>query len=276
MNKNKHVAIIGLGWLGLPLAESLMEKGISVSGSVSSEEKAKMMRSKGIEAYSLSLDADQVMGETNWLRQASLLVFNIPPKRVLGEDFHPRQVVNFLNTLPFLKNIPWIYISSTSVYGEVEGFVEEKDCVARISPSDHALVRTEAYLENQVHELAVLRCGGLTASDRVIAPYFWKRLSAGQEIADDPINYVHKEDVVNAISLLIEAPKTGTWNLVAPKHPLKSEYTKAWAEKMGIIAEYQSKEHLWHVSKGKWVDGNLIHRELGFKYLYEDPCQFAI
>ncbi|MGB5275232.1 MAG: NAD(P)-binding domain-containing protein [Flavobacteriaceae bacterium] len=52
---NKRIGILGCGWLGLPLAESLLKKGYRIHGSTTSEEKIEMLQHKGIDAFLVSL-----------------------------------------------------------------------------------------------------------------------------------------------------------------------------------------------------------------------------
>ena len=51
----KSVAIVGLGWLGLPLALHLKELGWYVKGSKQSPEDAQKLHQLGIETYPFSL-----------------------------------------------------------------------------------------------------------------------------------------------------------------------------------------------------------------------------
>ncbi len=50
-----QISILGCGWLGVPLAESLIKKGFSIKGSTTSEEKIEILTKKGIEAFLISI-----------------------------------------------------------------------------------------------------------------------------------------------------------------------------------------------------------------------------
>ena len=52
-----QVSILGCGWLGLPLAKSLIEKGFSVNGSTTSVEKIPILESLGIQTSIVTLSA---------------------------------------------------------------------------------------------------------------------------------------------------------------------------------------------------------------------------
>ena len=47
----KVVSVIGCGWLGFPLAKLLINKGFSVKGSTTQQEKISLLENAGIEAY---------------------------------------------------------------------------------------------------------------------------------------------------------------------------------------------------------------------------------
>ena len=51
----KKVAIIGLGWLGMPLALSLMSRGFDVVGSKTTPDGVDAARMLGIECYQLEM-----------------------------------------------------------------------------------------------------------------------------------------------------------------------------------------------------------------------------
>lgn len=54
----KKVAIIGLGWLGLPLALELMRSGMDVVGSKTTPDGVNAARMSGIDCYQLLLTPD--------------------------------------------------------------------------------------------------------------------------------------------------------------------------------------------------------------------------
>ena len=56
----KKVAIVGLGWLGMPLALSLMARGWQVTGSKTTDDGVGAARMCGIDSYPLRLDPQLV------------------------------------------------------------------------------------------------------------------------------------------------------------------------------------------------------------------------
>ena len=81
----KQISILGCGWLGLPLAKSLIANGFSVNGSTTSKEKISILEKSGVNPFMISLSAEVVLEETitsieNFLSNSKLLVIDIPPK----------------------------------------------------------------------------------------------------------------------------------------------------------------------------------------------------
>ena len=84
------------------------------------------------------------------------------------------------------------------------------------------------------------------------------------------VNLVHLEDVISAITLLLQAPKGGhIYNLCAPDHPTRAEFYTLMARQMNLDAPaFRTEGQNGH---GKLVDGNRICNELGFEYQYPNP-----
>ncbi|RZJ28768.1 MAG: short-chain dehydrogenase, partial [Flavobacterium sp.] len=54
-----EISILGCGWLGLPLAKSLIQKGYSVKGSTTSENKVDVLQANNIDPFVISLSEDK-------------------------------------------------------------------------------------------------------------------------------------------------------------------------------------------------------------------------
>ena len=79
MNKKK-VSILGLGWLGLPLAHELMLLGFDVNGSTTNELKRVKIQEEGLQSYFVKLTEGGVQGKIQDLfLDTDILILNIPP-----------------------------------------------------------------------------------------------------------------------------------------------------------------------------------------------------
>lgn len=63
----KKVAIVGLGWLGMPLAMSLSARGWQVTGSKTTQDGVEASRMSGIDSYLLRMEPELVAILTIWM-----------------------------------------------------------------------------------------------------------------------------------------------------------------------------------------------------------------
>ena len=93
----KSVAIVGLGWLGLPLALHLKELGWCVKGSKQSPEDAQKLHQLGIETYPFSL-SDEMTSLSDNIRplfNVDALILTLPPGRFYYQKYCEN--ISFLN-----------------------------------------------------------------------------------------------------------------------------------------------------------------------------------
>lgn len=87
----KRVAIVGLGWLGMPLALSLSARGYQVTGSKTTRDGVEAARMCGIESYQLHLQPELVCDSEDLeaLLNVDALVVTLPARRSgEGDDFY--------------------------------------------------------------------------------------------------------------------------------------------------------------------------------------------
>lgn len=267
----KTISILGCGWLGLPLAEKLIGSGCAVRGSTTTPDKLSLLTEKGIEPFLIRFrpwpDGDDV---TRFL-QTDVLIVNIPPKAgAMGDSFHPQSIRTLLEHLPAGTPPCIIYISSTSVYPELNREVVETDVVLPEESAAPALVEAEQ-LMLQTGNSTVLRCAGLMGYDRIPGKYVAGK--KGLTTGGIPVNYVHRDDTVRIIQHLIETPRPGqTFNVVAPEHPTREAvYRKSCADfgyELPTFAEPSEPVPYKVISGGK------LNEELQYRFLFPDPLAF--
>ena len=77
--EREKIAILGCGWLGLPLAKSLLSKGYKVKGSTTSESKLEVLKNAGISPFQIQLEAHQIIGNIeDFLKETDVLVIDLP------------------------------------------------------------------------------------------------------------------------------------------------------------------------------------------------------
>lgn len=270
------ISILGCGWLGLSLGKHFFENGFVVKGSTTKAEKEAILKENSIESFRIQLNP-QIVGENvdNFLSSETLLI-NIPPRISFQKtDAHVEQISNLL---PFIKISPIkniIYISSTSVYPELNREIFEEDVITPEQSASPTMIKTEILLKdfckNSGINLTILRCGGLMGYDRIPAKYFsgWKGLTTG----DIRVNYVHRDDVIKIIETIIEKNIWNeTFNIVSPIHPTRKEiYTKNCEELGFEMPEFimpTEPQPFKIISPEKWLKSSK------YSFIYTNPLDY--
>ncbi|STY62525.1 GDP-L-fucose synthase [Mannheimia haemolytica] len=257
----KKLTILGLGWLGLPLAEALQNKGWCVAGT------KRTITDLSIECYPLDLNALAVISEIEQLLAADALVIALPPSQISPENYLCGiQTLVSLAIDKGLKHL--IFTSSTSVLPMESGVFDENATV----DSANLLVKMENWLLNQPISCDILRLAGLVGKKR--HPVFYLAGKQNLSGAGQPVNLVHLEDCITAISLLLEQPNgKRIFHLCAEQHPSRKDYYGEIARRFGLADLHFSEENQPLV---RVVKADKICQELGFRYCYPDPYQFKL
>jgi nucleoside-diphosphate-sugar epimerase len=226
----KKISILGCGWLGLPLAKKLIEKGNSVKGSTTSENKLSILESFKINPFLVTLESESVSETINdFLAESDILIIDIPPKlRGNNPDTEKKVFVEKItNLIPFIEKSSVkkvLFVSSTSVYGNGNGLITEKTNPNPDTESGKQLVLAETVLENNSgFNTTVIRFGGLIGEDRQPV----KHLSGKENLEnpDAPVNLIHQNDCIGVILEIINQSKWNEiYNAVAPFHPTREVY----------------------------------------------------
>ena len=231
-----QISILGCGWLGLPLAKSLLQNGFSIKGSTTSLEKISLLKSEGITPFLVRLEEQQISASVaDFLADSQILIINIPPKLRGGstENF----VAKITTLLPFIENSTVekvLFVSSTSVYGEDNEFVSEVTALNPDTEGGRQLAIVENVLQkNSRFQTTILRFGGLISDDRNPVRFLSGRENI--ENPDTPINLIHQDDCIGIIEKIIALNSWDeTYNAVAPFHPTRQEYYTQKATELNL------------------------------------------
>jgi nucleoside-diphosphate-sugar epimerase len=228
-----NVAVIGCGWLGFPLAKTLIKKGYSVFGSTTSSEKITFLESHNISSVVFNIyEKETFVNLDSILAKTELLILTIPPKQRSALNNYAESIAAFLAYIKQFQIRNIIYTSSTSVYPETNDFhtvTEESDTFLE---TDNQLVATETLLQKNFNSL-ILRLGGLVGMDRHPVKY----LAGKSELKnpDAPVNLVHIDDVIESIAICLEKNITNEiLNVVNPFHPKRKDYYISKAKELGL------------------------------------------
>ncbi|WP_016600266.1 SDR family oxidoreductase, partial [Yersinia pestis] len=270
-------AIIGLGWLGMPLAQSLSRRGIDVVGSKTTPDGVDAARMSGINCYPLVLTPELICepDDLAQLMAVDALVITLPASRTTAGGDHYFQAVQQVVDSALAFGVPRIiFTSSTSVYGETRGRIKESSPLQPVTVAGKTLMALEQWLHQLPHtSVDILRLAGLVGTDR--HPGRFLAGKTGVKGGSQGVNLVHQEDVIAAIELLLNRPKGGhLYNLCAPIHPRKRDFYPACARALQLTPpEFAVEEQ---EGANREIDGSKICSELGFEYLYPDPSRMPL
>lgn len=231
-----NIGITGCGWLGLPLAQSLLAHGHTINGTTTSEEKIAILETSGIVPFHIRLSENGIHGNIHdFLSNLEVLIINVPP------NLRGTTTENYVDKMRHLhlalKNSgikKVIFISSTSVYGSASGELTED---IRPEPSTEAgrqlLASENLFRNDRSLSTTIIRFGGLIGPNR--HPVY--QLSGRKNLTngDQPINLIHLNDCIRVVRSVL---KKDLWdhifNAVYPYHPSKREYYTSEAEKRGL------------------------------------------
>ena len=248
---SNRIGVLGCGWLGLPLAISLLKDGCIVFGSTTSEGKIPKLKEAGIIPFVIKLNEKGIEGRIHdFLNNLDVLIIDFPP-RLRGKN--PESLVKKIELLHHeikrstVRKI--IFVSSTSVYGSEQGEVDEKTTPKPTSESGRQLLESEAILGGNMDlQTTIVRFGGLIGPDR----HPVTMLSGRENLSNgnDPVNLIHRDDCILLITTILKENYWGEiFNGVYPSHPPKAEYYTSEAKKRGIVPPKYSPSALTQLKK---------------------------
>ncbi|MEY2922044.1 MAG: hypothetical protein RL108_666 [Bacteroidota bacterium] len=273
----KHISILGCGWLGLPLAKSLLQKGYLISGSTTSENKIPMLHNAGITPFLICLSEEKLEGEMDYfLKNSEILIIDIPPKlrgnaldtsTALSKTF----VKKIQNLIPFIENSSVkkvLFVSSTSVYADENVTITEESIPNPDTESGKQLLEAEVLLQsNENFQTTVIRFGGLIGADRHPIQFLSGKTQI--ENPEAPINLIHHEDCIGIIEKIIQKARNEhfNWNetfiAVAAFHPTRKEYYTQKAIELNLALPHFNESK---PSIGKLISSEKVEHILGYSF----------
>ena len=243
----KKILVIGVGWLGKQIVESLMNKGFTVAISSRSKEKLNGYCENCIK-ISVSFNHGNCIFSED-ISQYEQVIICLPPVPA-----YAKIIQSILSKLSPSTRI--IFTSSTGIYEESAEIINENSKIKQ----DHILWHAEKIIRSRSSYI-ILRLGGLIGPGRhPVTHLLTKPFLEGGENA---VNLIHSFDICSAIlHLLKDTKQQSTYNLVYPIHPSKGAYYTEAAKVLAgkkLVVDYKLIEH-------KQVDGSKIVEELGFDY----------
>lgn len=259
----KTISILGAGWLGLPLAETLKNNGYTVRVTTTTPSKMNTFAAKGLDAFLVSDTHFKEDELHEFFRGTDVLIITIPPNRAAGGDEYVKSIAKFL---PFIgqhciKDV--LFTGSTTVYLSLSGLVNEDTPITPVALMDRQIVEIEnLLLQNTAFNATILRLGGLIGEDRHPVTFMAMRPEIAE--ANEPVNMVHRDDIIRFVQELVKKKlPNAVFNVVAPVlDDKRAFYTKAAKEfKVTLPAFVDST-----APKMRRVDGTRIVKHTGVSY----------
>jgi nucleoside-diphosphate-sugar epimerase len=263
------IAMLGCGWLGLPLAKSLVAAGYPVVGSTTTPKQLLTLRDAGIRPYLLRLGPDFSDTDADtlgaMLAGVEVLVLNIPPSKA-GAGSYPALLrpVGSAVAAAGVKHV--LFISSTSVYPDEPRRMIEADAVASTEAASDLLRAEGQFISAQEQwQTTVVRLSGLIGPERAPGRFLAGRRDLPN--GDAPVNLIHRHDCIGLLISIIQQQAWGyTFNASAAQHPSRREFYPAAARQLGLEAPAFQAES----ATGKLIDSTLIRQTLGYQFQYDD------
>jgi nucleoside-diphosphate-sugar epimerase len=275
-----RVLIVGCGYVGLSLGQTLVAQGHSVVGIRRSKDADPELRAAGIEPAHLDItqpdELGQLAGPFDWI------VNTVASTRNGGPDdyrqvYHQgtRNLLDWLATKPPRK---FLYTSSTAVYGQNDGsLVKESSPTDPSAPTAKVLVETESLLLEAARDqfpAVVLRVAGIYGPDR--GHLFKQYLNNEARIPGQGLrllNMIHRDDLVGAIiTALVHGRQGEIYNAVDNEPVAQIHFFRWLSETLGKNMppfgpedpEADRKRALTH----KKVSNRKLTMELGYRFKY--------
>ncbi len=251
----KSITIIGLGWLGEACAHYFIAKGYEVKGT-----KRMPTQLSTIKTYKWEL-GDDFPKEA----QADYMLISIASKEIELDKFQ-----KLFTELKHLQVKKIIFISTTSVYNACQGELkEQQDLREHLHTNKHFEV-SNLFLET-LPNAVVLRLSGLVGPNRNPAKF----LSGRKDLpnANQKINLVHQQDVINIIELCIEKNLEGVYNVCSSAHPTRKEFYSKVCEKFNLTSpEFNEVEN----EQLRWVANTKLIKQTSYQYVYDDLLEYYL
>jgi len=253
MNPKQSISILGCGWLGLPLAKELLDKGFEVKGSTTSSNKLDQLSKVGIDPFLVHI-GDKTSSAKNFFN-TEILVVCIPSKDVNNFKLVIKQIEN-------AKIEKVIFVSSTSVYQNTNKVVTEN------SPTRSTeLIQIENSFKNNTHfKTTILRFGGLIGYDRQPGTFH----KEGKIIANPEgfVNLIHRVDCIQIIEqIIIKNIWNNTFNACMDSHPSRREFFTSERLK---FTDSKTLFDEASISSYKIISSNKLKNSMAYNFIFDD------
>jgi nucleoside-diphosphate-sugar epimerase len=194
----QRVLIAGMGFLGYALARDLVAEGHQVWGIKRHPEDDQVSSVKQEQLTVIGADLTRLETLQGRLPAVDVVLYMPSPSERSAAGYTSifcQGLENLLACYPQAMH-RWIFVSSTSVYGQQDGeWVDETTPLKPDSPTAQVLLRAETLLLKSHQPATIMRCGGLYGPGR---GRLIERIRWGEELldprGDQYTNRIHRDD----------------------------------------------------------------------------------
>ena len=229
----RRTLIVGCGYVGLPLALRLQDRGDEVTGWVRSEKSAAELAEKGVERIVIGNVAEEI----GWSGAEQKFDAIVHCASSGGGGVAAYREVYLEGVRQMNRHQPQarrIFVSSTSVYGQRDGsWVDESSPTEPAAETSRVLVETER--EALGAGAIVLRAAGIYGPGRAA---LFEKFRRGEAVIEGEglrwLNQIHRSDLIAALVHLLDAGVPGEIYNAADDEPVRLRDFYAWcSEKLG-------------------------------------------
>ncbi|MEX1199953.1 MAG: NAD(P)-binding domain-containing protein [Methylophaga sp.] len=255
--KKFDIALLGSGWLGLPLARHFHQQGLDVAASSRQLRRFPEIEAAGAIPFLVDIDCANDRGA---FLNCRILIINITCKNIQSFQFLINQIESSL-----VENI--LLVSSSSVYQNLQREVSEDEAAEN---PDSVLFQIEQLFRNSPKfQTTILRCSGLIDARRHPGRFF--RHGKKVQQPDAPVNLIHLDDVIGIIDTIIKQQAWGeVFNASADSHPSKREFYSYARTLLDLPAPDCADTDS---SNFKIVSNNKVKQQLGYRFYHPDLMQ---
>ncbi|MGB4881995.1 MAG: SDR family NAD(P)-dependent oxidoreductase [Neisseria sp.] len=227
----RDCAILGLGYLGRPLAERLYQNGCAVAAIKHQLTSDDINLPINLEAADLNLQTlDELSCWPQW-QNKPVWICLLPPSALSD---YVGVIDSWLQRAREYGVEQVIYSSSTGVYGEAERICDEFSELAPASASTEKVCAAEQlFINSGIPNVDILRFGGLYSAQRHPLNSLLKRQNIAG--AHQPVNMIHQDRAVSALVYAAQqAAGIRIRNIVENRHPPKHIFYAQEALKLGL------------------------------------------
>lgn len=265
--KGKKIGVLGCGWLGLPLAKELVQRGYFVHGSTTNSHKIKDIKSVGATPFLVQCEEDSHSGLEAFTNELDTIIIALPP----GLRANPLRrfdlVINrIIQSLIKTKIQHLIFISSTSVYGEQSGTLTEESPLIPTTKSGLQLVACETILKKtKAFHSTIIRFGGLIGPKRHPIYTLTKRPFLHNPKGE--INLIHLDECLTILLKSIEKnTQTVVYNGVNPSCFSREFYYNRIAE----MADLKCPPFTVENDYSRIISSEKVQKELNIEFSVEN------